>query len=91
MNVPTTLPFFNGTHKQATRRDGSPVPIFSPRTHLPPFQIIKPATIALTGPTEIALVDCDGIETDIHSFFDTSDELITGGYTNGFGTLRSKT
>jgi len=38
---------------------------------------------------EIALVDCDGNETDISQYFNDSIELLTGGYTNGVGPLQA--
>ncbi len=88
MNVPTTLPFFNGTRKQATRRDGSPALIFSPRTQLPPFQIQRP-NVANDWVKDIFLVDCDGNETDIGNYFRESVELLTGGYTNGVGASQA--
>jgi len=77
MNVPTTLPFFNGTRKQATNRDGSPALIFSPRTQLPPFQIQRPHD-ADKYIEEIYLVDCDGNELDIRDYFG-----VYGGWING--------
>jgi len=88
MNIPTTLPFFNGTRKQNTRRDGSPITIFSPRNQLPPFQIQR-VHDADQDVKEIALVDCDGNETDLVDFFRNSNELITGGWTNGPGGLQN--
>ena len=88
MNIPTTLPFFNGTRKQATRRDSSPCVIYSPRTQLPPFQIQRPH-VANDWVKDIFLVDCDDNETDIGDYFRESEELITGGYTNGVGALQA--
>ena len=88
MNVPTALPFFNGTRKQATRRDGSPVVIFSPRNQLPPFQIQRP-NVANDWVKDIFLVDCDGNEYDLERFFENSPQLITNGYTNGIGALQA--
>jgi len=91
MNIPTTLPFFNGTRKQATRRDGSPCVIFSPRTQLPPFQIKRPH-VADDWVDDIFLVDCDGNETDIADYFNKSSELIlfnAAWYSNGPGALQA--
>ena len=88
MNIPTTLPFFNGTRKQATRRDGSPCVIFSPRNQLPPFQIQRPH-VANDWVDDIFLVDCNGNEIDIGTYFRKSEELLTGGYTNGIGALQN--
>ena len=87
MNIPTTLPFFNGTRKQATRRDSSPALIFSPRTQLPPFLIQRPH-VADAWIQDIYLVDCNGEEIDISDYFNTSTELIAG-YDNGPGLYQN--
>ncbi len=87
MNVPTTLPFFNGTQKQASNRDNSPCVIFSPRTQLPPFQIQRPH-VANDWVDDILLVDCEGNENNIEDYFINSVELIDG-YSNGAGGLQN--
>ena len=88
MNIPTTLPFFNGTRKQATRRDSSPCVIYSPRTQLPPFQIQRPH-VANDWVKDIFLVDCDDNEYDLQKYFEDSIELLIGGYTNGADALQA--
>ena len=88
MNIPTTLPFFNGTRKQNTNRDGSGVVIFSPRNQLPPFLIQRP-NVADDWVKDIFLVDCDDNEYDLQKYFENSQELLKGGYTNRVGALQA--
>jgi len=98
MNLPTTLPFYDSLAKQCTNRDGSPVAIFSPRTHLLPFQI-KRSHIADREIRDIYLVDNNGDEFDLQKYFQKSKELLamvnwdaagaTNPYQNGPGGLNS--
>lgn len=88
MNVPTTLPFYDSLIKQSTNRDGSPVALFCPRNQLIPFQIQRPHS-ANDWIQDIFLVDPDGNQYDLQWYFENSDELLKGGYTNGPGGLQS--
>ena len=87
-HIPVTLPFYDSTEKRDEARTGYFEPRHCPRTQLIPFQIQR-AHSADTWIEDIWLVDRDGTETDIGDYFRNSIELITGGYSNGPGTLQS--
>ena len=87
-HIPTTLPFYDSTEKRDEARTGYFEPRHCPRNQLIPFQIQR-AHAANTWIQDIWLVDRDGNETDIGDYFRNSIEIITGGYTNGPGTLQA--
>ncbi len=87
-HIPTTLPFYDSVEKRDEARTGYFEPRHCPRNQLLPFLIQRPH-VADDWVNDIFLVNKDGNETNIADWFKDSIELITGGYTNGPGTLQA--
>lgn len=76
--VYASLPFYDSLVKQDKNRTGAIIPFHCPRHQLPPF-LINAEGDTIGTVDEILLVDCDGAETDITSYFETLPEVITVG------------
>jgi len=64
-SLPTIFPFYTRTDERDRNMTD---PIYTPRNNLPPFQLVR-SHLASTPITTITLVDFDGNETNITSYF----------------------
>jgi hypothetical protein len=70
------LPFYDSLTKQEKNRTNSKIPFYCPTTHLPPFQICD-VIADIPSSFDFVLVDCDGVETQITSYFTATAEIIS--------------
>lgn len=68
------LPFYSSITKQEYNRINSQIPYYTPATHLPSFQICDDVS-EVPEDFDVYLIDKDGYETDIGSYFNVSPAI----------------